>query len=58
MGSRGAYIAVGQDEAGYRSRYLAASSRAAWEGFNDYLAANAVGGVLPTWQLLLRRPLA
>ena len=47
------YIAVGQDEAGYRSWYLAASSRAAQvRGFNDYLAANAVSGVLPTWQLL------
>src|SRR5262245_23426540 len=47
------YIAVGQDEPGYRSWYLAAPWRAAQvKSFNDYLASNQVAGVLPTWQLL------
>jgi len=47
------YIAAGQDEPGYRSWYLAAPWRAAQvKAFNDYLVANQVGGVLPTWQLL------
>ena len=47
------YISAGQDEPGYRSWYLAAPWRAAQvKAFNDYLEANQVGGVLPTWQLL------
>ena len=47
------YVTVGQDEPGYRSWYLAAPWRAAQvKSFNDYLVANQVGGVLPTWQLL------
>ena len=48
-----AYITAGQDEPGYRSWYLAAPWRSAQvKSFNDYLNANQVGGVLPTWQLL------
>jgi hypothetical protein len=47
------YITAGQDEAGYRSWYLAAPWRATQvKAFNDYLVANQVGGILPTWQLL------
>jgi hypothetical protein len=47
------YITAGQDEPGYRSWYLAAPWRAGQvKAFNDYLEANQVGGVLPTWQLL------
>jgi hypothetical protein len=47
------YIAAGQDEPGYRSWYLAAPWRAAQvKAFNDYLGANQVAGILPTWQLL------
>jgi hypothetical protein len=47
------YITAGQDEPGYRSWYLAAPWRAAQvKAFNDYLEANQVAGVLPTWQLL------
>lgn len=47
------YIAAGQDEPGYRSWYLAAPVRAVQvKAFNDYLVANQVGGILPTWQLL------
>lgn len=47
------YITVGQDEPGYRSWYLAAPWRAGLvKSFNDYLVANQVGGILPTWQLL------
>jgi hypothetical protein len=47
------YITAGQDEPGYRSWYLAASWRSAQvKAFNDYLVANQVGGVLPTWTLL------
>jgi hypothetical protein len=47
------YITAGQDEPGYRSWYLAAPDRASQvKAFNDYLVANEVGGILPTWQLL------
>lgn len=47
------YIIVGQDEPGYRSWYLAASWRGPWvKNFNDYLIAQGVAGVVPTWQLL------
>ena len=49
----GPYITAGQDEPGYRSWYLAARWRAAQvKAFNDYLNANQVGGILPTWTLL------
>jgi hypothetical protein len=48
-----AYITAGQDEPGYKSWYLAAPWRAAQvKTFNDYLVANQVGGILPTWTLL------
>lgn len=47
------YISAGQDEPGYRNWYLAAPARAGLvKSFNDYLVANQVGGILPTWQLL------
>lgn len=47
------YITAGQDEAGYRSWYLAAPERATQvKAFNDYLSSAQVGGILPTWQLL------
>jgi hypothetical protein len=47
------YITAGQDEAGYRSWYLAAPWRAAQvKAFNDYLVGAQVAGVLPTWELL------
>jgi hypothetical protein len=47
------YISAGQDEPGYRSWYLAAPWRATQvKAFNDYLVANQVGGILPTWTLL------
>ena len=47
------YITAGQDEPGYRSWYLAAPWRAGQvKAFNDYLAANQVSGILPTWTLL------
>jgi hypothetical protein len=47
------YVIIGQDEPGYRSWYLAASWRRPWvKSFNDYLSAQGVGGVVPTWQLL------
>ena len=47
------YVHPGQDEPGYRAWV----SRAAWrpvyvKAFNDYLVANGVGGVAPTWQLI------
>jgi len=48
-----AYIGAGQDEPGYRSWYLAAPWRAAQvKALNNYLAANQVAGILPTWTLL------
>jgi hypothetical protein len=47
------YVTAGQDEPGYKSWYLAAPWRAAQvKTFNDYLVANQVAGVFPTWQLL------
>ena len=47
------YISAGQDEPGYRSWYMAAPWRAGQvKAFNDYLVANQVGGILPTWTLL------
>lgn len=47
------YVAPGQDEPGYR-RWIAASPARPIQvkAFNDYLAANGVGGVAPTWQLV------
>src|SRR4029453_17283471 len=51
------YITAGQDEPGYRSWYIAAPWRAAQvKSFNDYLVANGVGGIIPTWQLLRTAP--
>jgi len=48
-----AYVTAGQDEPGYKSWYLAAPWRAGQvKIFNDYLVANHVGGILPTWTLL------
>lgn len=47
------YVAVGQDEPGYRNWYVASPSHAAYvKSFNDYLTTWGVGGVVPTWQLL------
>jgi hypothetical protein len=47
------YITAGQDEPGYRSWYLAAPWRAAQvKALNNYLAANQVAEILPTWTLL------
>ena len=48
-----AYVTAGQDEAGYRSWYLAAPWRAGQvKMLNDYLDSAQVSGILPTWQLL------
>ena len=47
------YITRGQDEPGYRAWMARASWRPVYvRAFNDYLVANGVGGVAPTWQLL------
>jgi hypothetical protein len=47
------YISAGQDEAGYRSWYLAAPARAAdVKAFYDYLQSANVAGIVPTWELL------
>ena len=47
------YITAGQDEPGYKSWYLAAPWRQGQvKAFNEYLVANKVGGIMPTWQLL------
>ncbi len=47
------YITAGQDEPGYQSWYKAANWRPVYvRAFNDYLVANGVGGIVPTWQLL------
>lgn len=47
------YVTVGQDEPGYRRWVAAVPWRATYvKSFNDYLVANGVGGVAPTWQLL------
>src|SRR5688500_6600265 len=46
------YITPGQDEPGYRAWMARASWRPVYvRAFNDYLVANGVGGVAPTWQL-------
>jgi hypothetical protein len=48
-----AYITAGQDEPGYRAWMMRANWRPVYvKAFNDYLVANGVGGVAPTWQLL------
>ena len=47
------YITAGQDEPGYRAWMAQANWRPVYvKSFNDYLAQNGVGGVVPTWQLL------
>lgn len=47
------YVTPGQDEPGYRAWVMADPTRATYvKSFNDYLVANGVGGVAPTWQLL------
>lgn len=47
------YVTAGQDEPGYRAWVSAAPYRSMYvRAFNDYLTANGVGGVAPTWQLL------
>ncbi len=47
------YVTAGQDEPGYRRWVAAASWRPVYvRAFNDYLVANGVAGVAPTWQLL------
>lgn len=47
------YITAGQDEPGYRRWVAAAGWRPVYvKAFHDYLVANGVGGVAPTWQLL------
>ena len=47
------YITVGQDEPGYRRWVAAASWRPMYvRAFHNYLVANGVAGVAPTWQLL------
>lgn len=47
------YVMTGQDEPGYR-RWIAADPARPIQvkAFNDYLVANGVGGVAPTWQLI------
>jgi hypothetical protein len=47
------YVSIGQDEPGYRNWYMASPVHPLRvRAFNAYLAANGVGGVVPTWQLL------
>ena len=47
------YVTPGQDEPGYRNWYMASPVHALRvRAFNDYLTANGVGGVVPTWQLI------
>jgi len=49
----GDYIAIGQDEPGYRNWFAATTAHAtAVKSFNAYLEQYEVGGVFPTWQLL------
>ena len=48
-----AYVTPGQDEPGYRRWVAAAGWRPVYvRAFNDYLVANKVAGIAPTWQLL------
>jgi hypothetical protein len=47
------YVTPGQDEPGYRAWVGADPYRSMYvRAYNDYLVANGVGGVAPTWQLL------
>ncbi len=47
------YITAGQDEPGFRRWVAAANWRPVYvRAFNDYLVANRVAGIAPTWQLL------
>ena len=47
------YVTVGQDEPGYQRWLAAASWRPVYvKAFDDWLTAQGVGGVVPTWQLL------
>lgn len=47
------YVTAGQDEPGYRAWVAGNPTRPMYvRAFNDYLTANGVGGVTPTWQLL------
>ena len=47
------YVTAGQDEPGYRYWVLSDPARPIRvKAFNDYLVANGVGGVAPTWQLI------
>lgn len=47
------YVTAGQDEPGYRRWVAQAPFRPMYvRAFNNYLIANGVGGVAPTWQLL------
>lgn len=47
------YVTAGQDEPGYRRWVFADPTRPIQvKAFNDYLTANGVGGVAPTWQLI------
>mgnify|MGYP003296097299 CR=1 FL=1 len=47
------YVTAGQDEPGYQSWYKALGWRPVYvRAFNNYLVANGVGGIVPTWQLL------
>ena len=47
------YVTVGQDEPGYRRWVAAAAWRPTYvRAFHNYLTANGVAGVAPTWQLL------
>jgi hypothetical protein len=47
------YVTAGQDEPGYRRWVAAAAWRPTYvRAFHNYLTANGVAGVAPTWQLL------
>jgi hypothetical protein len=47
------YISQGQDEPGYRNWYAASPAHATYvRAFHNYLVANEVAGIVPTWQLL------
>lgn len=47
------YVTVGQDEPGYRRWVAEAAWRSTYvRAFHNYLLANGVAGVAPTWQLL------
>lgn len=47
------YVTAGQDEAGYRAWIAAATWRPAYvKAFDDWLTAQGIAGIVPTWQLL------